>query len=114
MKNEQELYILWTTDNAITAEKMVLMYAGNSMLKGWWEQVTVIIWGASAQLVSTNDEIRGRIRELMLQSVSFTACKRCADTLGVTVQLENLGVEVKYWGESLTELLRSNAKILTI
>lgn len=113
MEDNSHLYILWTTDNPLTAEKMVLMYGGNSMLKGWWEQVTIIIWGAADQLVATDTAIQTRIKELMDMGVHFTACKSCADTLGVTPQLKSLGVEVKYWGESLTQVLKSGAKLLT-
>jgi hypothetical protein len=41
-------------------------------------------------------------------------CKACADQLGVTDALKNLGIEVKYWGEPLTELLKGNEKILFV
>lgn len=114
MEAESHLYILWTTDNPITAEKMVMMYGGNSLLKGWWDKVTIIIWGAADQLAASDPVIQEKIRELMDMGVHFTACKRCADTLGVTPQLEALGVEVKHWGESLTGLLKSGEKIITI
>jgi len=30
------------------------MYTVNSLLKGWWEEVTLIGWGATAQLVGEN------------------------------------------------------------
>jgi len=114
MEKESHLYILWTTDNAVTAEKMVLMYGGNSLLKGWWDKVTIIIWGAADQLVTSDLAIQARIKELMDMGAHFTACKRCAQTLGVESQLKDLGVEVKFWGESLTKLLKSGATILTV
>ncbi len=84
------------------------------MLKGWWDKVTIIIWGAADQLVATDTTIQTRIKELMDIGVHFTACKSCADSLGVTPQLKSLGVEVKYWGESLTQILKSGATLLTI
>ena len=114
MEKESHLYILWTTDNPITAEKMVLMYGGNSLLKGWWDRVTIIIWGAADQLVATDPAIQARIKELMDMGAHFTTCKSCAETLGVASQLKELGIEVKYWGEALTKLLKSGATILTI
>ena len=114
MEKESHLFILWTTGDPITAEKMVLMYGGNCLLKGWWDKVTIIIWGAADELAASNTVIRDRIRELMDMGVKFTACKRCAETLGVADQLKELGVEVKYWGEALTKLLKSGASILSI
>ena len=32
---KSKLYILWTNGDLVTSEKMVLMYAVNSVLKGW-------------------------------------------------------------------------------
>jgi hypothetical protein len=52
---------LWTNDNRITADKMVFMYAINSLIHGWWEKVTLIIWGAPAKLVSEDVNIQKRL-----------------------------------------------------
>lgn len=114
MENDTHLYIVWTTDNPVTAMNMIMTYGGNSMLNHWWDEVTIILWGASQQLVATNNTVNARVRELMDMGVKFSACKRCADDLNVTDALETLGVEVIYWGAPMTELLKSSAKILTI
>jgi hypothetical protein len=114
MDTNNHLYILWTTDNPLTAQKMVLMYAGNSLLKGWWEEVTVIIWGAADQLAATDPAIQARIKELQEMGVHFTACKACAEGLGVANVLKDLGVEVRYWGETLTQLLKSGAPLISV
>ena len=63
MSANNRLYILWTNDNVITAENMVFMYATNALVHGWWEEVTLIIWGATAKLVCENTAIQGKIRE---------------------------------------------------
>jgi len=114
MSKKTHLYVLWTNDNPITAEKMVFMYIVNSLLKGWWEEVTLIIWGAPAKLVSEDENIREMVEKAIEAGVYITACKACADQLGVTETLENLSIEVKYWGVPLTELLQSDEKLLTI
>ena len=114
MDKESYLFIVWTTDNPITAMNMIMTYGGNSMLNNWWDGVTIILWGASQQLVATNTMVSGRVQELMDMGVKFSACRRCADDLNVTGVLENLGVEVIYWGVPMTKLLKSGAKILTI
>ena len=54
MTEPKTLYILWTNDNLDTSRFMVMMYATNSRLKGWWDGVTVIIWGATARLAAEN------------------------------------------------------------
>jgi hypothetical protein len=108
------LYILWTNDNPVTAEKMVLMYSRNALLHGWWERVTLIVWGAPAILVSENSDIQQLIRQAMNDGVHVSACKACADQLGLTSALESLNIEVKYWGKPLTEILKNGEKLITI
>jgi hypothetical protein len=100
MSEKTHLYVLWTNDNPITAEKMVFMYTINSLIHGWWEKVTLIIWGATAKLVSENTDIQKMVREALDAGVHITACKACADQLGVTQILESLKIEVRYWGSS--------------
>lgn len=112
--DKRQLHVLWTSDNRITAEKMVFMYAVNSMIHGWWEKVTLIVWGAPAKLVSEDAGIQERIREALDSGVHVTACKACADQLGVTETLKKLGIEVRYWGLPLTEILKNNEPIITI
>jgi hypothetical protein len=114
MKNNKHLYVLWTNDNPITAEKMVFMYTINALKNGWWENITLIIWGAPTKLVSEDIAIQKRIKEALDAGVHITACKACADQLGVTETLENLNIEVKYWGVPLTEILSENERLLTI
>jgi len=114
MKEKSHLFILWTNGNPITAEKMVFMYSINSLRKGWWKHVTLIIWGSPAKLVSENTTIQEKITEALNAGVHITACKGCADKLGVTDILEKMNIEVKYWGEPLTKLLKSGATLLTI
>jgi hypothetical protein len=83
-------------------------------LKGWWEAVTLIIWGAPAKLAAESEPVRAKLRELIQAGVKVSACKACADQLGATAQLEELGVEVIYWGVGLTEILKSKEPLLTI
>jgi len=114
MSNYKHLYLLWTNDNPITAEKMVFMYTINSLIQGWWEKVTLIVWGATTKLVSENAEIQNKIKEALEAGVHVTACKACADQLEVTDNLEKLGIEVIYWGAPLTDILKKDEKLLTV
>ncbi|MBA3012409.1 MAG: DsrE family protein [Proteobacteria bacterium] len=114
MKEKTHLYLLWTNDNKITAEKMVFMYTVNSLVHGWWEKVTLIIWGATAKLAAEDTQIQRMIREAVEKGVHVTACKACTDQLEVTPIIESLGVEVKYWGVPLTDLLKNNETLLTV
>jgi len=114
MSEKKHLYVLWTSGDPITADKMVFMYTINSLAHGWWEEVTLIIWGGSTQLVSENEAIQQRIKEAMDAGVYVTACKGCSDQLGVSEQLTALGVDVQYLGVALSNVLKNDEKLLTI
>jgi hypothetical protein len=114
MSESKKLYILWTSADLIVSEKMVMMYGINSKINYWWDEVTIIIWGASAILAAENELIQEKIKEAIHVGVNVSACKACADQLGVSDKLVELGVEVKYWGKHLTEILTENEKLLSI
>jgi len=84
------------------------------LIHGWWEKVTLIVWGAPAKLVSEDAAIQKKVKEAIDAGVHITACKACADQLGVTDTLEKLNIEVKYWGGPLTDILKKGEELLTI
>ncbi len=112
--NENKLNILWTNANPVTAKLMVFMYGINAKKKKWWDEVIIILWGATVELAAENERIQNLIKEAQDAGVHITACKGCADELGVTSTLEGFDIEVKYWGEPLTEILKTDGKLLTI
>ena len=111
---KDELYVLWTNDNIITTEKMVFMYTSNGLRKGWWDEVTLIVWGATTELTANNVEIQKQIKDMISSGVRVIACKACAEQLGAAEKLESLGIEVFYTGEFLTSLLKEKKNLLTI
>lgn len=113
MKKEK-LNILWTNADPITSEKMLMMYAINAKKNHWWKEITIIIWGATAKLVSEDELIQRKIKEAIDSGIHVSACKACADELEVTQKLEEMGIETKYWGEGLTEALKGDSPLLTI
>ena len=114
MKTKENLFILWTSGEKLTFDEMIFLYAFNSIKQGWWKEVTLIIWGASAQLVGTDIVVQQKLKKLCDTGVHIVACKGGADDLKLTETFEKLGIEVKYWGVSLTEVLHSEAKLITV
>lgn len=110
----EKLNILWTNDNKETAHTMVFMYAINSKTRCWWDEVDVIIWGATAKLVAEDEEIQEKIKLAQHAGVNMLACLSCAAQYGVVDQLKSLGIEVKPMGEPLTEIIKSGEKLITI
>ena len=78
-----------------------------ALKKGWWKEVTIVIWGSTAKLAGENGDIQNQIKKLIAEGVHVSACKACADELGVSEALVGLGIEVKYWGAPLTEVIQS-------
>ncbi len=114
MNNPNKINILWTNDNVITSEKMVLMYATNSMINNWWSEVAVLAWGATTKLIADNQLIQEKIKMAMHIGVKFIACKACADQLEVTEKLVELGIDVKYVGDYFTDIIKEGEHLITI
>ena len=110
----EKINILWTTDNKETVFNMLSMYAMNSKNNNWWQNVNVIIWGASAKLAGTDRQVQTEIKEMMSKGVNIEACKDCSDTFKVTDKLVQLGINVRYMGEPLTNYIKSGEPVLTI
>lgn len=114
MPTNDKLHILWTNDNFITSEKMVFMYGINAKRMGLWDDVTIKVWGATIKLAAENKQIQDLIEEAKLEGIHLTACKACADQLGVTAAIEALDIEVIYQAEPFTKILKDNEKLVTI
>ncbi|HNY18065.1 MAG TPA: DsrE family protein [Treponemataceae bacterium] len=109
-----KLNILWTNADETAFDKMVAMYARNAKVNGWWNEITVLIWGSTARLAAQSELAGLRIRELLQVGVGVVACKSCSDSLGTTEKLQAMGVDVRYLGEELTRILKSDEKLLTV
>jgi hypothetical protein len=107
------LLIVWTSGDPEVAHKMVFMYAYNARRKGWWKQVSLLVWGPSAKLASENKDIQGSLKKMKSAGIELIACKACADLYNVSAGLEKIGIEVKYSGIYLTEFLKSGQKVIS-
>jgi hypothetical protein len=58
--------------------------------------------------------VQAKIKDAQDTGVYVTACKACADQLGVSETLEDLGIDVQYLGIALTNVLKNNEALLTI
>lgn len=114
MKDQKKLYILWTNADVNAAQFMVMMYATNAMLNGWWDEVVVIIWGATVKLTAENEGIQQKIRIAMQAGVTFSACISCAEQFGVVNEIQGHGIETIPWGAPLTEIIKSGIPLLTV
>lgn len=113
MAEKDGLAVVWTSGDKEVAENMVFMYTINAKKRGWWEDITFIIWGPSSNLLSEDEDLQEKIEEMDELGITLKACKACAERYGVSEDLEDLGIEVKYMGEPLTEHLKKDKKVIT-
>ena len=113
-ESKDKLVFLWATDSRDVALTMVFPYLLNSKREDWWGEATLIVWGPSAKLLAEDKELQDRLRKMKKEGVILEACKACAEGYGVAGDLEDLGVDVYYIGERLTEYLKEGRQILSL
>lgn len=111
---DRHLHIFWTNGDPVTSENMVLMYAKNAMLNGWWDKVTVVLWGAPQKLIFENEYVQAEMEMARDAGVEFSACISCANNLQLTDALEKECIEVIRWGQKLSLLMQNGKPVLTI
>jgi hypothetical protein len=108
----EKLVIIWSSADRDVALQMVFMYTSNSKKFGWWDDITLVVWGPSAKLLAEDEALQVHIKNMIDAGVVVKACKACADSYGVSVKLEKLGIIVKYMQE-LTDYIKEGRHILT-
>ncbi len=112
-KVKDSLVVVWSSGDREVAEKMIFMYTLNSKLRQWWKEVTFIIWGPSAKLISEDIELQDYLEKLKDAGVRLEACLTCADMYRVSKKLAALGVDVRPMGLPFTEYLKEGRSVIT-
>ena len=102
-----KLLVVWTHGDRESALNMVFMYTFNAKKNNWWKDVRLLVWGPSSKLLSQDAELQAYVKKMKDAGVELFACKACADTYGVSGKLAELGIDVKYMGVPLTEMLKT-------
>lgn len=113
LKPEDKLVVLWASGDREVALSMVFMYINASPRTGWWDDITLIVWGPSAKLLCEDAELQEYIDRMSENGITIKACRACANMYGVTEKLESFGLPVKYMGEELTSYIKEGRHILT-
>lgn len=109
----KRLNVLWTTGDREVALNMMFMYSLNSIKHEWWQEVNLIIWGPSAKLVAEDQLIQEKIKEGLDLGITIEACRACASNYNVADKLEEMGIDVKYMGEPLTDYIKGDSNLIT-
>ena len=109
----KKLLILWTSGDREVALNMVLMYGLNSVRQGWWEQVSLVLWGPSQRLFVDDEAIQSEVKSLQDAGCRVMACVACAEKYQLVDALKSYGMEVFGMGPVLTNWLKSGSKVIT-
>ncbi len=107
------LAVVWTSGDPEVAHRVCLMYTDNAKKQKWFDEVTLIVWGPSARLLAGDKDLQAKVGSMQDDGVKVQACLACTDSYGVTEQLRKLGIDVKYMGRPLTDLIKGGCNILT-
>jgi hypothetical protein len=95
------------------AHRVCFMYTHAAKRANWFDEVTLVVWGPSAKLLSEDEELQTKVKSMMADGVGVQACVVCADAYGVSDKLRAMNIEVKGMGKPLTDMLQSDWKVLT-
>jgi len=108
-----KLLIVWSTAEIEVAKKMVLLYSGVILPRGYWEKAHLMIWGPSAKLLAENIDLQELLSKVRETGVELSCCVVCSDEYGVTEKLGSMGIDMIHTGELLTSALKEDWKVIT-
>ena len=107
------LVIIWTSGDRDVALKTVLSYALNSKLNGWMQNVTVLVWGPSVQLLAKDKMIQNVFTYMKQAGVTILVDKKCVDEYQLNNEITGLNLEIKSLGKPLSSFIQQRRTILT-
>jgi len=111
----KKLLIVWKTNNEVDIHNFVVPYAYNAKRNDWFDDVEVLIWGASQEIVRDDAVVQQRVKNLIKNGIVVYACKMCASNTNAVEVLEELGVIVRFTGDFLSDRLKDPAfEVITI
>jgi hypothetical protein len=108
-----KLAVLWTSGDPDVAYNVAFMYTHNAKKAGWFDQVTLIVWGPSQRLLVGDKKLQAEIKAMQDDGILVEACIACAMKYGVVEELKAMGIKVRGMGIPLTEYLKDGWKVLT-
>ncbi len=106
ISNKDKLVVVWTSGDKEVAEKMVFMYTFNAKKYEWWDDITLLVWGPSAKLLTEDKALQDYVKAMLEAGIHVLACKGCADMYEISDKLEQIGVTVRYTGTDLTSFIK--------
>lgn len=111
----KKLLVVWKSDDYRTIEQFIAPFTINSKKQEWFDDVEVLIWGASTDYLKKNVKPRSLVTKMIEQGIEVRACKYCSDTVKATDILLELGVNVMYTGVYLSDKMKDETyEVITL
>ena len=81
------------------------MYAINALKHGWMEEVKIIFFGPAQDLLLTDAKLQQAITEYQEIEKTVVACKFISDRDEKSEQLSEIGIQVEYVGEMISDYI---------
>lgn len=89
-------------------------WAAAAKRNGWVEDVKVLFFGPSEDLLAEGDEaVMTALKDLKDLGVEAIACRRFAEGKGYAGKLEERGVKVGFVGELIAKYMEEGYKVIT-
>src|ERR1035437_10405992 len=105
-RDSSALVIIWSSADKDVALKTALAYALNSKLNGWIQDITVLAWGPSVQLLAKDKDIQNVFTYMRQAGVIVLVDKKCVEEYQANKEMEILKLEVKSLGKTLTTYIQ--------
>ena len=110
-----KVLVVWKSNNDIDIHNFVIPYSYNAVMHEWFDEVELLIWGASQEKVINDTIIQQEVSNLIKNEIKVYACKMCSDKIGATDILKEIGVNVRYTGDLLSDRLKDKEyEVITI
>jgi len=84
-----------------------LMYAVNALKHAWMDEVKLFFFGPAETLILQDPHLQELLQEYQQESETAIACKFIADKEDQAAAISALGIEVRYVGQLISDLIHA-------
>ncbi len=109
--NDKLAVILVSGDRKVL--EMGLVYATNVVVHGWMSDLRVYLFGPSEVTIATDPDLQELVKTMIAGGTIPQACRWCSDKYGVSDMLRDLGVDVQWIGEPVSQSIKDGYAPMT-
>ena len=112
-RKKDKLIVIWSSGDRDVALKTAFMYTLNSKLHDWWKDVTLVVWGPSAELITKDNELQEYLEKMKEAGVDLGGRRIIKKKKSGLDKLRKMGIEVKKMSSVLTDYLKQGCTVIT-